>query len=263
MGKYWAIFKITWQNAVEYRMEFLAHMGLGLIELVVMYYIWSAVFKNRTYFGNYTFPSMITYLIMVRFLHFVRRSGSLKVIAEEIKDGKISVYLVKPVSYIKWCFSNFLAERSFESVLRILMLIILLLFFPKIFVFSGIRRFLAFLVLLTSSLVFNFLFNISISFLAFFVTDVRFFRTTVLMIGDFFAGALIPLDLMPGVLKKISFLLPFQFWIYFPIKFYQGQLTLNHLIEGFFLLGFWILIFFGLVIFLWRRGIKTYEAVGQ
>jgi len=244
-------------------MEFIAHMGLGLIELVVMYFVWSAVFRGRNYFGNYTFSSMITYLIMVRFLHFIRRSGSLKQIADDIKEGKISSYLIKPTNYLKWNFSTFLAERIFESILRILMLFSLIFFFPNLFVFTGATRFLFLLFMLMGSLLFNFIFNVFISLLAFFVTDVRFFRTTVLMICDFFAGVLIPIDLMPEIFKRISLVLPFQFWIYFPIKFYQGQLDQNQLTGGFFLFIFWVIIFFSLVIFLWRKGIKTYEAIGQ
>jgi len=263
MGKYWAIFKITWQNAVEYRMEFLAHMVLGLITLLVMYFIWSAVFEGRTYLGNYTFSSMMTYLVMVRFLHFVRRTSPVRIIADEIKEGKISAYLIKPVSYLRWWLAAFLAERIFESILRILMLFVFLILFPKIFNFPGTFNFLVILFFIGISLVLNYLFNLLISLFAFFVTDVRLFRSTVIMACDFFAGSLIPIDLMPGVLKKIGLLLPFQFWIYFPIKLYQGDLTQNQIVGGMSLLFVWLLIFIFIVKYLWQKGIRTYEAIGQ
>jgi len=263
MRKYWAIFKISWENAVEYRAEFLGHMMLGLVSLLVMYFIWSAVFVNRESFGNYTFTSMMTYLLMVQFVHFVKRSGSLKMIANEIKEGGISAYLIKPVSYLRWWLAVFLADRSFESILRILMFLVFLLFFPHVFEFLGIGRLLVFLVVLIFSLFLNFLVHIFINILAFFVTDVRLFRSSFIMLADFLAGSLVPLDLLPGVLKNIALCFPFQFWIYFPIKLYQGQLSSEDLIWSFLLFFFWTFLIFLGVKSLWQKGIKNYEAIGQ
>lgn len=263
MGKYWAVFKITWQNAVEYRLEFIGHMMIGLISLLVMYFIWSAVFKDRQYFGNYTFSSMMTYMILVRFLHFIKRSNIGREIAEEIKEGRLSDYLLRPVSYLRWWMSSFLADRIFESVLRILMLFVFLNFYPEVFNFPGLSRFLIVMSFLLISLLLNYLFNILIAVLAFFVTDVRLFRSTVLMIFDFFAGSLVPLDLLPGFMKKIGFILPFQFWVYFPIKIYQGSLTNSEISRGVVLCFVWILILLFTVNCLWQKGVKKYEAIGQ
>lgn len=263
MRKYWAVFKITWQNAVEYRMEFIGHMMLGLISLLVMFFIWSAVFKDRQFFGEYTFSSMMTYLVLVRFLHFVKRSNIGREIAEEIKEGRLSAYLLRPVKYLRWWLSSFLAERIFEFGLRMSMLFVFLYFFPKVFNFPGFNRFLTAMGFLVISLFLNFLINILIAVLAFFVTDVRLFRSTVLMTFDFFAGSLIPLDLLPGFMKKIGFILPFQFWVYFPIKIYQGSLTSGEIFKGFVLCFVWILILLFIVNSLWQKGVKRYEAIGQ
>lgn len=244
-------------------MEFIGHMMLSLISLLVMYFIWSAVFKGRTYFGNYTFSSMMTYMILVRFLHFVKRSNVGREMAEEIKEGKLSIYLLRPVSYLRWWLSSFLADRIFESVLRMLMLFAFLYFFPKIFNFPGLNRFLTAIVFLAVSLFLNFLINILIAVLAFFVTDVRLFRSTVLMIFDFFAGSLVPIDLMPKFMKNIGNFLPFQFWVYFPIKIYQGSLSNGEIFRGLILCFVWIFILFLAARYLWRKGVKNYEAIGQ
>jgi len=60
MKKYWSVFKINWQNSLEYRVEFFAHMVRGLINLAVLILIWGAVFKQVNNFGGYTFSSMVT-----------------------------------------------------------------------------------------------------------------------------------------------------------------------------------------------------------
>lgn len=263
MAKYWAVFKIHLQEVFEYRMEFLGHMMLGLISLLIMYFIWLAVFKDRQYFGSYTFSSMMTYLVMVRFLHFVKRSSVGRRMADEIKEGGLSDYLLRPVSYLRWQLSSFLAERFFELILRVLMLFVFLYFFPRTFNFPGFSRFLTVIVFLTISLFLNFLINVLIAVMAFFVTDVRLFHSTILMIFDFLAGSLLPIDLMPDFIKKIGLILPFQFWIYFPIKIYQGSLSSDEISKGLVLCFVWIFILFFSARYLWRKGIKNYEAIGQ
>jgi ABC-2 type transport system permease protein len=263
MRKYWAVFKISWKNAVEYRAEFLGHMILGLITLLVMYFIWSAIFKNRQYFGNYTFSSMMTYMILVRFLHFVKRSNVGRQIAEEIKEGRLSVYLTKPVSYLRWWFASFLADRFFEAILRILMLFIFLVLFPKVFSFPGISRFLAVLIFLTVSLLVNFLFNLFVATCAFFVTDIKLFHNSLFLIVDFLAGGQIPIDLMPGFLKTVGNFLPFQFMVFFPVKIYQGDFNLSQVFQGILVCFVWIIFLTYILRIFWLKGVKKYEAVGQ
>ena len=143
------------------------------------------------------------------------------------------------------------------------MLSLFLVFFPKIFEFPGISRFLLVLFFLVISLFLNYLFNVLIASFAFFVTDVRLFRSSLLMVFDFLAGSVVPLDLMPGLLGKIGMLLPFQFWVYLPIKIYQNQVSLSKFFQSLILYLGWIVVLVLLLRFLWKKGIKNYEAIGQ
>lgn len=77
----------------------MAHMVRGIIYLLVLIFIWKAVFRQIDSFGSYTFSSMITYLVMVKFLHFTNRGNVARLIANEIKEGRLSIYLVKPINY--------------------------------------------------------------------------------------------------------------------------------------------------------------------
>ena len=263
MRKYWAIFKISWEKSFEYRADFIGHLGMGLINFLVMYFIWSAIFKNRIIFNGYTFSAMMTYVLMTRFLHFVMRGNIGRQIGDEIKEGRISSYLVKPVNYTGWWFSTFLADRNFEFLVRFLMLILFFIIIPKIVIFQGVGKLILLISFLFISLILNFLINVLIASLAFWVTDVRFFRSAMMMIFDFLAGAVIPLDVMPKPLYKISSFLPFQFLAFFPIKLYQGALSQNQILTGIGLLIFWIASLTILLKFVWLNGVKRYEAVGQ
>ncbi|HUW24416.1 MAG TPA: ABC-2 family transporter protein [Patescibacteria group bacterium] len=263
MGKYWAIFKINWEKSFEYRADFIGHLGMGIITFIVMFFIWKAVFSGRDNFNGYTFSSMMTYVLMTKFLHFTQRQNIGRQMAWEIKEGRMSLYLLKPTSYLKWWLSIFLADRSFEFFIRLGMIIIFFLLLPKIVVFSGLEQFVLFLSFLFFSLVINFLTNVFTASFAFWLTDVRLFRSAMFMIFNFFAGGLVPLDVMPPFLQKIGLALPFQYTTYFPIKLYLGQLEMWEAISGLITVLIWILGLFILMKFIWKRGLRRYEAVGQ
>jgi ABC-2 type transport system permease protein len=243
--------------------DFIGHLGMGIITFVVMFFIWGAVFKDKVFFSGYTFSSMMTYVLMTKFLHFTQRHNIGRQMANEIKEGRMSLYLLKPTSYLRWWLAIFLADRSFEFFVRLGMIIVFFLLLPKVVVFSGMGRFVMFLGFLFFSLIINFLTNVFTASFAFWLTDVRLFRTAMFMIFDFFAGGLVPLDVMPPLLQKIGLMLPFQYTTYFPIKLYQGQLGTKETVGGLVTVLVWI---FGLLIlmkFVWRKGLRRYEAVGQ
>jgi len=263
MRKYWLVFKINLQKSFEYRSDFLGHLGGGIITFVVMYFIWSAVFRERSVFNGYTFSSMMTYVLFTRFLHFTMRGNTGRQIAAEIKEGKLSAYLLKPINYLKWWFFVFLADRGFEFLIRFFMLVSFLGLMPKLIVFQGFTRLFLFLLTVLIAVLINFLINLLIASLTFWLTDVRLFRSTIMMIIDFLAGATVPIDVLPKFLRHLSFWLPFQFVAFFPIKVYQGTFNSDQFLPTLVLMFFWILTLLLAVNVIWQKGIKRYEAIGQ
>lgn len=135
MKKSWMIFKAAWQKSVEYRVDFFAHMIRGFIGLIVMVFIFRAVFKEQSNFFGYTFSSMFTYLVMARVFHFASRGNTARLMADEIKNGQFSVYLLKPMSYLRYWLSLFCADRLFEMIIRFSFIFLFLIFFPISFIF--------------------------------------------------------------------------------------------------------------------------------
>lgn len=262
MKKYFSIFKIGWQKVIEYRSHMIGHVILGVISFFAMFFIWGAVFKDRQFFGVYTFSSMMSYVLMVRFLHFANRGNIGREIGLEIKNGSLSVYLLKPISYLKWWFFVFLSERIYEILLRGGMVFVFIVFFQKLLAFPGLSRLLLFICFLPISLLINYLINVFIAAVGFWTTDVRLFRSTIMMVIEFLGGMVVPIDLMPGFLGKICRFLPFQFTGYFPIKIYQG-IESKIVIGGFLTSTAWVIIITILLRLLWRKGLKKYEAIGQ
>lgn len=263
MRKYWTIFKISWQNSMEYRADFVSHLVLGLISLTVTTLIFKAVFNQVKTVSGYTFSLMFTYLVMTKILHFSTRGNTSRYIGEEIKEGKLSVYLVKPVGYLKYWFSLFLADRLFEVMVRFFFLLIFFICFQSFFKLPEIEVLFLFAVSLIMALILNYLINIIIAAFTFWTTDIRLFSSVLGLATGFLAGEFIPLDILPTTLKRFSLFLPFQYSLFFPIKIYQNSLTKVEIFRGFMWVTIWIMILAGFNRYLWLKGLKKYEAIGQ
>lgn len=244
-------------------MSFIGHLVMGLIELVVLIFIWGAVFRETPNFGNYTFPTMLTYLVLAKFFHFATRGNTARLMGDEIKEGELSQYLIKPVSYLKWWFSYTLAERIFEIAVRISIIVSAFCLFPLIFSMPSLNNLLLFLIFIPVALVMNIFINYLIASLAFWVNDVRLFEVFLGLTINFLAGSLMPIDVFPGWLKAISYLLPFQYTMYFPIKIYLGQISTIDGLQGLFVGLTWFFIIALINKVVWKRGLRQYEAVGQ
>lgn len=52
------------------------------------------------------------------------------------------------------------------------------------------------------------------------------------VLGEFFAGLIIPVPLMPDWLQKIAYVLPFRWTADFPFRVYSGHIPQNEAIIG-------------------------------
>ncbi len=79
---------------------------------------------------------------------------------------------------------------------------------------------------------------------------------------EFFSGALFPVDILPAVLQKIIYLTPFPYLIYFPVKIWLEQLPFLAVMKAIVVCLVWVIFFFGLSSWIWRKGVKNYGAYG-
>ncbi|MFH1895975.1 MAG: ABC-2 family transporter protein, partial [bacterium] len=81
--------------------------------------------------------------------------------------------------------------------------------------------------------------------------------------ADILGGSLFPLDFLPSKVGTLVGLLPFKYMHYAPISIYLGKADIN---AAFGIIGiqiFWVLVLSLLYKWVWGRGLKKYDAVGQ
>ena len=87
------------------------------------------------------------------------------------------------------------------------------------------------------------------------------YESLLTIITTFLSGAVIPLDLFPKTLSAILAYSPFPYMVYYPVKVAMGLAPLD--LHVFVILTAWALVFAGLNVLVWRRGLRLYTGAGM
>lgn len=264
MKKYFLVMKNTWDEVFTYRINFLMWRIRGVIILVSLYFIWLAVLPEKGELFGYSQSLMLTYILGTSFLSAIIFSSRSYAIGDEINQGNLSNYLIRPVNYFLYWFAKDVGDKAMNVVLSLMELTILFfLLHPPFFLQTNLFYLGLFVFSLVLAVILYFLFNLMMGFIGFWSNEVWAPRFIFFMISSFLAGGYFPLDILPKGVSFIFQTLPFGYLLFFPLKIYLGQLPLIEIGRGFAISVVWVLILFVLTKFIWRKGLRVYTAQGR
>ena len=264
MRAYIQIIKGTIEEYATYRLSFILWRVRLVIQLLVVYFMWWAIFsEHQTLFG-YTQGAMLTYVLFSSFVRPFVMGTRTQEVAEYIRSGSLSNYLVRPMPFLGFCVSRDIADKLLNVIFAVFEIIILyLLLRPPLMIQTNIVMvFLAFVALVMGMILF-FYFSLLLSFIGFWTPDVWAPRFLSFVFAEFFTGALFPLDILSGPLYLISKSLPFFYFIYFPLKVYLGELPPPAILQGFLVGLVWTVGLWGFARIVWMHGLRAYMAEGK
>ncbi len=264
MQKYFQIMKGTWEEYMTYRLSFILWRVRMVIQLLVTYFLWMAIFSEKKELFGYSQSMILTYILLSSSMRTLTMSTRTQDIGILINSGDLSNWLIRPISFIKNCISREIADKSLNFIFSLLELILLfILLQAPFFVQSN------FLVLLLTTFAISlgvllfFYFSTILSYLAFWTQDIWAPRFLSFIFIEFFAGILFPIDILPKPLLLLSQSLPFHYFIYFPLKVYLGQLSAPMLLQGFTIGIIWVYGLWFISNTLWTKGLRIYTAQGR
>ncbi len=265
LKKYFQIFKISWQESLVYRFNFVVWRIRTVILRLSAYFFWYAVYRFNQNIGGYDEEMMLTYILASSLLHsLVLGSRSIDV-AGEISTGKLSNCLLKPINYFFYWLSRDFSDKLLNLVFLIFELaLIFWLLKPPFFLQTNLFYLFGFIGFSILSIFVYFYLSLIISLTTFWYPEhngwpARFLFTVLLR---FFSGGLLPLDILPRLVFNFLRFLPSSYFIFFPLQVYLGRVDRTGIITGFTVMALWIFILKFLVNLLWRRGLKSYTAAG-
>jgi ABC-2 type transport system permease protein len=264
-AKYAAAFNVGLQSNLVYRVNFAVRGFFSFFHLIVVFILWTAAYAGSPAIGGFSFAQTFTYfvaLIVVQFM--IGAFNEDYQISEEIRNGLINQFLLKPVNYFAYRFSIYVSARF---VTGLLILLPLLVTYPLLKEHLTIphdwwRLGLGLPALAMSALI---QFGIAYCFgmMSFWFLEIQGIVILSMAIESVLGGQIFPLDLLPDWLFRISQFLPYYYQMYFPVAIFTGRLNdPAAVIHGLAIQACWVVAILVLGQFLWKRGLRLHTAVG-
>jgi ABC-2 type transport system permease protein len=265
-AKYTAVFTIGLQNTFVYRWNYFLRALFGLIPLAGTVFLWHAIFNEPggRGFGGYNYGSMIYYyLLTILVSNLVTPTEDDFQIAADIREGQINSFLTKPLSYLGYRTSIFLAGRLVYTIVTIVPIALIFFFFRGYLQFPGsLSTWILACISLVMAAFIQFFITYALALMAFWVLEISTIVFIVYSFEYFLGGQMFPIDIMPASVQVVMKWLPFYYELFCPIAIFLERLRGNQLVEALAIQTGWLILAWMAAHFMWKRGLGHYQAVG-
>lgn len=264
MARFYGVtMKTALATQFQYRVANYFYM-LGMIaEPVIYLVVWSTVARsNGGSIAGYDAGHLAAYYIvwtLVRNMNIVFTPYGWE---QRIREGKLSGRLLQPVHPIHYDLAYF-AGWKFASIALWLPVAagLALVFHPTLH--PGLGQVVVFLVAIWGAYLIRSVFLWLLGMVSFWTTRVAALFELYFVMELLLSGRLVPLQIMPGWVRDVAGVLPFQWTFGFPIQALVGPVSSGELVTGLLMQAFWTAVGAGLVALVWRRAVRRYSAVGN
>lgn len=258
--RYVRIFLLTLQQVFEERAQTFVWLLLSCVNPFLMILFWKGASVSSS-----TFSLILSYYFFLIVGGSMIMSHSEESVAiQDIQEGRLSNYLLKPFHYFTFIWLGELPYRFLQGFFGIIVvsLFVLLLHIHVSIDMNPLHLLLTMLITL-SAIAISQVFKMCLGFITFWTTDAYGVFQLAEMLAFVFAGYIVPLSFYPHIMAVIAYTLPFAYMIYFPVAAFSGFFTTVQLIFIILAQVGWIIIFSLLYRVLWRNGIKQFTGVGS
>ncbi len=265
LRKYSSVFNVGLQSNLVYRVNFGVRGFFSFFHLIVVFILWSAAYGGKELINGFTFAQTFTYFVtMIVVQFFIAAFNEDYQISEDIRNGLINQFLLKPINYFAYRFSIYLSARLVTGLLILLPLAVIFpLIRQHVTMPADLWRFIYAVPALVMSGLIQFGIAYCFGLLSFWFLEIQGFVILSMAVESLLGGQIFPLDLLPGWLFHASTFLPYFYQMYFPVALLTGRLNdpavIAHLLQIQFC---WVVVILAIGEILWRRGLRLHTAVG-
>jgi ABC-2 type transport system permease protein len=263
-SKYRQAFLIGLQSNIVYRWNFAVRGCFSLFQLAVVFILWGAAYAGSSAIGGFGLGQTLTYFTLLILLQFfIGAFNEDYQISDEIRNGLINQFLLKPIDYFLYRMSLFGAARLVSGTLVLLPLALAMPFFGRWMTFphEGWRLALGLPAVGLSALI-QFTIAYCFGLLTFWLLEIQGLVLLSLAVESVLGGQMFPLDLLPPRLFHAAQYLPFYYQMYFPAAILTGRIGQALALRGICMQVFWAAALVAGSRILWARGLRRHTAVG-
>lgn len=259
MRKYFEYIKNAFKESLAYRVEYFLGITQRLFILLVQLYLWRALLgqseQASTDMGVITLNEMTTYVLISTIISTLVSSNVIENMSDRIRNGQISMDLIKPVNFKTYMFCSMIGRSFFNFLFQLLPILAIGLIFIGI-EYPSMQNLLLFCITLINAILISFLISYSLGLLAFWYMSMWQVDALLWTLIRLFSGAWIPLWFFPKILVNMSNFLPFRLMYFVPISIFLGKVELVDCMYLLIQQLIWIVVLFGITRLMWHPAIK-------
>lgn len=259
--KYVRTFLLALQVEFSSRINIFGWFLCSLLQSLLLMFVWFSILGERQSISGFTKGDFAVYYLFIMVGWYIVGGTFGLSTGRKIKNGMINTTLLKPYNVV---LGQCLEEQAWKAISFFLALPIVGLIIFLLRDIISIHLSSGHILLLIVSLILggiNFaLVQGLIGISAFWITEVWPVDHLRVILLSLFGGLLVPITLMPPIVRFFADFLPFKYMFYVPVSILLSKNPAPYFDAGIQLL--YIGILFGIYKLVWNSGIKKYEAVG-
>jgi ABC-2 type transport system permease protein len=254
------LLRVGVSETVAYRAEFLVWILTTTLPLVMLA-LWTSV-ASEAPFRSWTSADFVAHYLATLIVRNLTGTWVAWQVSEEIRLGAMSMRLLRPIHpFIAYAASH-LAAVPFRSLVVVPFAAALLLSSGA----SAMARDPLQLALAVPSIALAWLITFNVLFalgaLAFFVTKAMGLMSLYFLLYTVFSNYLLPQELLPGWIASLSDVLPFRYMLGVPVELMTRTLDGGEVATRMIGQLAWAAVSLAAALWMWRLGVRKYEAVG-
>ncbi len=255
-------FKVTLSRYLAYRVELVIWLFSMVLRPVVFLVVWSSAARalggrlrgfSPEEFAAYFIVSMMVYHLTFAWVMFEWEP--------RVKMGELSYMLLRPSHVIHRDLGENLAFKVATFPVMLLTAWGLVYAFGPDLSIEPSTLLLA-LPALVLAWALHFAVSWTVAMGAFYTTQVDSINVALFFLMLLFSGQMGPIALMPPLVALIAKLLPFWWFMGFPVELLLGRIPLSEALFGLGVQAAWLAVSLVALREVWRRGLRVYTAVG-
>jgi ABC-2 type transport system permease protein len=256
----WELIKNTWQSWLQHKGFFFLLAFGWMLPMLVYLFVWSTAIGEGS-IGGLSQDALAGYYLILILTNQLTYTTANWTVGDVIRSGGISRWLLQPMSPLYHSLSSEIAGKVVFMLFSIPVTGVVALILQPQFNLTW-EQSLWFIPAILGAWFMRFFWGHWLALLAFWAARadslLALQDTLVFLLG----GHLAPLALLPDWMQGPARILPFRYMSAFPAEILTGQLAQGEILFGFAVQTAWGILAFLLYCWVWKRGIRRYEAVG-
>lgn len=266
MRVYYAVFKLRLYYGMQYRSAALAGIATQFFWGLIITMIYEAFYTTMLVDPPMSLPQLVTYVwLQQSFLAFIMLWFRDNELFELITTGNIAYELCRPNDIYGFWYAKLLAQRLASALLRCFPILAIIFVLPPPYRMMLPPNMMT-LILFIITLLLGLFILVAISMLIYISAFVTMSAVGSLLmfgiVGEFLAGMVIPIPLMPEWLQNIVVMLPFHLTADFPFRVYSGHIPMEEALGGIVIQLIWLIVLITLGKFAMEKALRRVVVQG-